>query len=385
MKLATLLIHNGHETDGATGALGTPVYQTSTFDRGPDFRGDGTAPAGRLEYDYARSGNPTRKALEDAVALLEGGDGGYAFSSGVAAIASVLGIFQAGDHVITAEDIYGGSYRLLNTWFKRWALQHTALGRVSPETVRAAIRPETKALFIETPSNPLLKITDIRASCAAAREAGLITIVDNTFMTPLLQRPLEAGADIVVHSATKFLGGHSDVLAGIAVTKTRELGKRVYAVQNTFGAVLGPWDSFLVARGIKTLKVRVETQQATASRLADALSRHRNVETVYYPGLPGHTGAELHAAQAEGPGAVLSFKTRTTEQAFAFLGRTRLAAPAVSLGGVETIASYPVRMSHAAIPPAERDRLGISGTLIRISAGLEDADDLIEDFYAALS
>ncbi|MDR2795379.1 MAG: PLP-dependent aspartate aminotransferase family protein [Spirochaetaceae bacterium] len=386
MKLATLLIHNGHDTDGATGALGTPVYQTSTFDRGPDFRpGAMSPPAERLEYDYARSGNPTRKALEDAAALLEGGAAGYAFSSGVSAIASVLGIFSSGDHIIAAEDIYGGSYRLLNTYFKRWGLDHTALGAVNPETIRATLRPETKALFIETPSNPLLKITDLRACCAAAREAGIITIVDNTFMTPLLQRPLELGADIVVHSATKFLGGHSDVLAGIAVTKTRELGKRIYAVQNSFGAVLGPWDCFLVARGLKTLKVRVEAQQATAARLVDFFLRHRNVEAVYYPGLEGHPGSEVHAAQAAGPGAVLSFKTRTTGQAQAFLGKTRLAAPAVSLGGVETIASYPVWMSHAAIPVAERDRLGISPALIRISAGLEDADDLIEDFDAALS
>jgi cystathionine beta-lyase len=385
MKLATLLIHNGHETDGATGALGTPVYQTSTFDRGPEFRPDETPAPERLRYDYARSGNPTREALEDAAALLEGGAKGYAFSSGVAAIASVLGIFSSGDHLITAEDIYGGSYRLLNTYFKRWGLEHSALSVVNPDTLRAAIRPETKALFIESPSNPLLKITDLRASCAAAREAGLLTIVDNTFMTPVLQRPLELGADIVIHSATKFLGGHSDTLAGIAVTKTAELGKRVYAVQNTFGAVLGPWDCFLVARGIKTLKVRVEAQQATAFRLAGFLSEHRNVETVYYPGLQGHPGGDIHAAQASGPGAVLSFKTKTTEQAKAFLGRTKLAAPAVSLGGVETIASYPVWMSHASIPAAERDRFGISPSLIRISAGLEDADDLIRDFDAALS
>ncbi|MDR0663229.1 MAG: PLP-dependent transferase, partial [Spirochaetaceae bacterium] len=264
-------------------------------------------------------------------------------------------------------------------------LEHTALETVTPDTVRAALRPETKALFIETPSNPLLKITDIRASCAAAQEAGLITIIDNTFMTPFLQRPLELGADIVVHSATKFLGGHSDVLAGIAVTKTQELGRQVHAVQNSFGAVLGPWDSFLVARGLKTLKVRLEAQQATAAHLAEFFSQHRNVEAVYYPGLPHHPGREIHTAQAAGPGAVLSFKTKTVEQARAFLGRTRLAAPAVSLGGVETIASYPVRMSHAALPAALRDRLGVSPTLIRISAGLEDPDDLIRDFDAALS
>jgi cystathionine beta-lyase len=386
MKFGTRLIHNGHETDLATGALGTPVYQTSTFDRGPDFRNGGAdIPAGRLDYDYARSGNPTRKALEDAAALIEGGSSGYAFSSGIAAIASVLGIFSAGDHIITAEDIYGGSYRLLNTYFKRWGMEHTALAAVTPETVNAAIRPNTRALFMETPSNPLLKITDLRACCAAARQARLITIVDNTFMTPCLQRPLELGADIVVHSATKFLGGHSDVLAGIAVTKTAELGRLVYAVQNSFGAVLAPWDCFLVLRGIKTLKVRIEAQQDTAARLAGFLSRHKNVAEVYYPGLAGHPGRDTHEAQAEGAGAVLSFRTKTVSQATAFLGKTRLAAPAVSLGGVETIASYPARMSHASLPPQERERLGITPALIRISAGLEDPDDLIEDFDAALT
>jgi cystathionine beta-lyase len=338
-----------------------------------------------LDYEYSRSGNPTRKALEDAAALLEGGSSAYAFSSGIAAIASTLGIFAAGDHIISAEDIYGGSYRVLNTYFKRWGLEHTALSVVNPDTIRAAIRPATKALFMETPSNPLLKITDLRASCAAAQEAGLITIVDNTFMTPFLQRPLELGADIVVHSATKFLGGHSDVIAGIAVTKTPELGKRVYAVLNGFGAVLGPWDCFLVLRGIKTLQVRIEAQQKTASLIADFLSRHPNVEAVYYPGMAERAQREIHEAQAAGPGAVLSFKTKTVDQALSFLGKTRLAVPAVSLGGVETIASYPVKMSHASIPPVERERLGISKSLIRISAGLEDAGDLIADFDSALN
>jgi cystathionine beta-lyase/cystathionine gamma-synthase len=318
------------------------------------------------------------------MALLENGSSAYAFSSGIAAIAAALGIFSDGDHIITAEDIYGGSYRLLNTYFKRWGLEHTALSSVNPDTIQAALRPSTKALFMETPSNPLLKITDLRAACAAAHKAGLITIVDNTFMTPLLQRPLELGADIVAHSATKFLGGHSDVLAGLVVTKTPELGRRVYAVQNGLGAVLGPWDCFLVLRGIKTLKVRLEAQQKTAARLAEFLSGHKNVEAVYYPGLADHPQRKTHEGQSAGPGAVLSFKTKTIDQARYFLGKTRLAVPAVSLGGVETIASYPVNMSHASIPPAERERLGISASLIRISAGLEDVDDLIEDFNAAL-
>lgn len=376
MTFGTKLIHTGNEIDPATGALGVPIYQVSTFDQG-DL-------SGHQEFDYARSGNPTRKALEETIALLEGGAKGYAFGSGIAAVSSVLGIFQAGDHLVVAEDIYGGSWRILNTFFKRWGLEVTAVDASDPDNIRKAIRPETKGLFLESPSNPLLKITDLRSCFDIAREAGLISIIDNTFMTPYLQRPLELGADIVVHSATKFLGGHSDVISGLAVTKTEELGRRVYNVQNGFGAVPGPWDSWLVLRGIKTLKVRLDAQQRSAKRLAEWLSSHKNVAGVLYPGLDHHPGRKINESQSSGPGAVLSFRTRTTEQAVRFLGTVELAAAAVSLGGVETIASYPVRMSHASIPPAERERLGITDTLIRISVGLEDIDDLIADFDRAL-
>ena len=376
MTFGTKLIHTGNEIDPATGALGVPIYQVSTFDQG-DL-------SGHQEFDYARSGNPTRKALEETIALLEGGAKGYAFGSGIAAVASVLGIFQAGDHLVVAEDIYGGSWRILNTYFKRWGLEVTAVDASDPDNIRKAIRPETKGLFLESPSNPLLKITDLRACFDIAREAALISIIDNTFMTPYLQRPLELGADIVVHSATKFLGGHSDVISGLAVARTEELGRRVYNVQNGFGAVPGPWDSWLVLRGIKTLKVRLDAQQRSAKRLAEWLSSHKNVAGVLYPGLDHHPGRKINEAQSSGPGAVLSFKTRTAEQAVRFLGTVELAAAAVSLGGVETIASYPVRMSHASIPQAERERLGITDTLIRISVGLEDIDDLIADFDRAL-
>lgn len=377
MKPGTLLIHNGHEADPVTGALGVPVVQTSTFDQG-----DLSKPH---EYDYARSGNPTRKALEEIIAALEGGVKGYAFGSGIAAIASVLGIFSAGDHIVAAEDIYGGSWRILNTFYKRWGLETTAVDAARPEAVKQAIRPNTKAVFLETPSNPLLKITDLKTCLQIAKDAGAVSIVDNTFMTPYLQQPLSLGADIVVHSATKFLGGHSDVLSGLAVARTETLGKRIYAVQNGFGAIPAPWDAWLVMRGIKTLKVRIEAQQASAQKLARWLSGHTQVEQVYYPGLGNHPDRAVHDAQSAGPGAVLSFKTKTAEQALRFLRKTELAAAAVSLGGVETIASYPVRMSHAAMPPSERARLGITDTLIRISVGLEDTDDLIADFDAALA
>ncbi|MHB9291798.1 cysteine-S-conjugate beta-lyase [Hollandina sp. SP2] len=376
MNRGTLLIHNGHETEPLSGALGVPIIQTSTFDQG-DL-------SGHQEYDYARSGNPTRKALEEIIAGLEKGAAGYAFGSGIAAIASALGIFSAGDHIIAAEDIYGGSWRILNTFYKRWGLEMTPVDAREPDQIRRAIKPNTKGLFLETPSNPLLKITNLPVCLGIAQEAGIISMVDNTFMTPYLQRPLEMGADIVVHSATKFLGGHSDVISGLAVTKTEALGKRVYAVQNSFGAVPGPWDTWLVMRGIKTLKVRMDAQEATARQLAVWLQAHDTVKQVFYPGLAGHPGREINEAQAAGAGAVLSFKTRTKEQALRFLGKVELAATAVSLGGVETIASYPVKMSHASIPPAERERLGITDTLVRISVGLEDPEDLIADFAQAL-
>jgi cystathionine beta-lyase len=376
MKRGTLLIHNGHETDPVTGALGVPVIQTSTFDQG-----DLSEPR---EFDYARSGNPTRKALEEIIASLEGGAQGYAFGSGIAAVSSVLGILAGGDHIIAAEDIYGGSWRILNTFYRRWGLECTVVDASDPDTIRRAVKPNTKALFLETPSNPLLKIIDLKTCLDIARDAELISVVDNTFMTPYLQRPIELGADIVVHSATKFLGGHSDVILGLAVTRTKELGRRVYAVQNGFGAVPGPWDVWLVMRGIKTLKARLDVQEASARRLAQWLLDHKRVSAVFYPGLEDHPGRKIHEAQADGAGAVLSFRTKTAEDALRFLSKVEYAAAAVSLGGVETIASYPVRMSHAAMPVEERQRLGITDTLIRISVGLEDPEDLIADFDRAL-
>ncbi|GMO52061.1 MAG: aminotransferase class V-fold PLP-dependent enzyme [Treponemataceae bacterium] len=377
----TQLIHTGHEIDPETGAMTLPVYQVSTFDQG-----DLSKP---VRFDYARSGNPTRQAVEQTIALLEGEGSesarGFAFSSGIAAIASTLGIFASGDHIIAAEDIYGGSYRILNTFFKRWGLETTAVDASNPENIARAVRRNTKAVFLETPSNPLLKITDLAACAKTAKDAGLVVIVDNTFMTPLLQRPLALGADIVLHSATKFLGGHSDVIFGFAVTNDAELAGRIYQVQNGFGAVPGPWDCYLVERGIKSLAVRLEAEQASAQKLAEWLVSRKNVEAVYYPGLAGHLGRGIHERQADGAGAVLSFKTQTAEQAVKFLGTVKLAAAAVSLGGVETITSYPVRMSHAAMPKEERERLGITDTLIRVSVGLEGIGDIIADFDEALA
>jgi cystathionine beta-lyase/cystathionine gamma-synthase len=376
MKRGTLLIHNGHEADPATGALGVPVYQTSTFCR----KNITEVP----EFDYSRGGNPTRKALEETIAALEGGKRGLAFGSGMAAVSSALGLLSPGDHIVAAEDIYGGSRHILDTFFKRWGLEATAADASDPDAIRRAWKPNTRALYLESPSNPLLKITDLAACVDIARKAGAISIVDNTFMTPYLQRPIEMGADIVVHSATKFLGGHSDVIAGLAVTRTEELGRRLYEIQNSFGAVPGIWDAWLVLRGIKTLKVRMDAASRSARLLAEHLAARSDIAAVYYPGLDGHPGRKTNEAQASGAGAVLSFKTGTEERALRFFERVKLAATAPSLGGVETIASYPVRMSHINMPEAERERLGISADLIRIAVGLEDADDLIADFDQAL-
>jgi cystathionine beta-lyase/cystathionine gamma-synthase len=362
--------------DPDTGALGVMVYQTSTFYR--------KLITEMQEFDYSRGGNPTRKALEDIIASLEGGAKGYAFASGMSAISSALGLLAAGDHIVIAEDVYGGSRYIIETFYKRWGLEMSAVNTQDPDNIRRAIKSNTRALYLESPSNPLLKITDLKTCIGIAKERGLLSIVDNTFMTPYLQRPLELGADIVVHSATKFLGGHSDVISGLAVTATEELGQKLYQIQNSFGAVPGPWDAWLVIRGIKTLKVRLETQQAAAGKLAEWLIGHKNVTGVNYPGLPGHPGRDIHFGQADGAGAMLSFKTRTTEQALDFYKRVKLAAAAPSLGGVETIASYPVKMSHINMPAPERERMGITANLIRIAVGLESADDLIADFDQAL-
>jgi len=376
MNFGTKLIHNGNETDPHTGALSVTIYQVSTY-----HQGDMEKPR---EYDYSRSGNPTRKALENTIAELENGSRGFAFASGMAATSSVLSIFSSGDHLIVCEDVYGGTYRITTGYFKRFGLEVDFVDAGNLDAIKEKIKPNTRAVFLETPSNQLLKITDLKGAIGLAKEHGLLTIVDNTFMSPYLQRPLELGADVVIHSATKFIGGHSDVIGGLAVVKDEELARRIYAVQNGFGAVLGPQDSWLLLRGFKTLKVRMDYQQRSAQRLAEWLKVHPKVRKVFYPGLDGHAGREIHFSQADGPGCVLSFEADSLETARGFMKKIKLAAVAVSLGGVETIVSYPARMSHAAMPKAERERLGISDSLLRISVGLEDVDDLIEDFRQAL-
>lgn len=376
MKFATQLLHGENSIDKRTGALTVPICQSSTFHQ---FDIDNFG-----KYDYARSGNPTREALEQEFAKLEKGEFGYAFASGMAAITSVLSIFSAGDHLVVCGDVYGGTYRAVTKVFSRFNIEFTFVDASNLDEIRAAIKDNTKGLYLETPSNPLLKITDIKGAALIAKEKNIITIVDNTFMTPYLQRPLELGVDIVVHSATKFIGGHSDVIAGLAVTNNKELASRIYTIQNTFGSVLGPQDCYLLMRGLKTLKIRMEESQRNAIELAAWLQQRPEVSKVYYPGLEGHEGKEIHAEQAYGGGAVLSFKLTNLEQTKKFLNNVEHVAVAVSLGAVETIVSYPVKMSHAAIPRAEREALGITDTLIRVSLGIEDIEDLKAGFEKGL-
>jgi cystathionine beta-lyase len=373
----TRLIHSGKDRDPYTGASSIPIYQLSTYAQAdPEHLGP---------YDYGRSDNPTREALEHTMAELEGGARGLAFASGMAATSSVLLLFQPGDHLLVGKDIYGGTYRILTTVFRQWKLDVTFVDTADPESVRRAIKPTTRALFVETPANPLLNITDLRAMVRLAREHGLLALTDNTFMSPYLQRPLELGFDIVVHSATKFLGGHSDLIAGVAVTREESLGRRLRSIQNAFGAILGPQDSWLVLRGLKTLGVRMDAQQKTAETLARWLQTQPGILKVHYPTLPGHPGRDIHLTQAKGGGAVISFELADGPTAVAFMKRLKLPLVAVSLGGVESILSYPATMSHAALPRAERLARGITDGLVRLSVGLESAEDLIADLNNALT
>jgi len=376
MRFATELLHGPLDRDASTGAVSPPIYQTSTFAQ-HSFDQFG-------KYDYSRSGNPTRDALEDAIARLEGGSHGFAFASGMAAICSALLIFKPGDHLVVCEDVYGGAFRALSKLFSQWGLTVSFVDATNLDAIAAAIRTETVALYLETPSNPLLKITDLKGAVAIARNHGLLTLVDNTFMTPYLQRPLELGCDIVLHSGTKFLNGHSDVVCGLAVVNRNDLASRIRFVQNAFGAVLGPQDCWLTLRGIRTLKVRMDASQQSAVVLAAWLAQHPRVTKVHYPGLVDHPGAATHAAQADGPGAVFSFELDSVEVTQKLLEGAHLAAFAVSLGGVESIISYPARMSHAAMPAAERAARGITDTLVRLSVGLEDVADLQEELARLL-
>jgi cysteine-S-conjugate beta-lyase len=372
---ATRLIHFGAEIDPQTGASSVPLYQASTFHH---FSLDNPP-----EYDYTRSGNPTRQALEDYIAMLEGGTRGFAFSSGMAAISATFMLLSAGDHVICTEDVYGGTYRLLSTIMNRMNIETTFVDMTQIEAVKAAWKPNTKAVFVETPSNPTLKITDITELTEWAKGLDLLTMLDNTFMTPYHQRPIELGIDIVLHSATKFLGGHSDLLAGLAVVNSDSLGIRLKQIQNGLGNVLGVQDSWLLIRGMKTLQARMDFSEKSARILAEWLDKHPAITQVFYPGLLNHPGRTIHEKQSLGYGAVVSFDTGSEENAKRVLARVKIPLVAVSLGAVESILSYPAMMSHAAMPREVRQQRGITDGLLRYSVGLEHIDDILSDLAQA--
>ena len=376
MHISSQLVQIGCKADPRTGSLSTPIYQTASF-RHPAL-GESTG------YDYTRSGNPTRQALEEGLARLEGGAGACAFSSGLAAITTLLMLYQQGDHLIVVEDCYGGTYRLFEQVLSRFGLTASYVDATTLDAIGQALRPETKAVFIETPTNPLLRIVDLRALASFCRSNNLHLIVDNTFLTPYFQRPLELGADLVVHSGTKYLAGHNDLLCGVIVAKEPELAEKVKFLQNATGAILSPSDSWLLIRSLKTLALRMEKHNANALSISRWLLEHPKVSRVFYPGLPLHNGHTIHESQASGYGGMVSFEVNDPALVPQVLAKVQLIQFAESLGGVETLITFPAVQTHADIPAADRERLGISDCLLRLSVGIEDADDLITDLGQAL-
>jgi cystathionine gamma-lyase/cystathionine beta-lyase/cystathionine gamma-lyase/homocysteine desulfhydrase len=377
MGFATDAIHVGQEPDPSTGAIIVPIYQTSTFVQEELGKHKG--------YEYARTGNPTRAALERNLARLEGGRFGYAFASGMAGINALMTLFKSGDHIVAGNDLYGGTFRLFERVLKNFGLQFTYTNTVNMQEVEKALRPETKLIFIETPTNPIMQITDIRAVAALAHQRGVLMAVDNTFMSPYLQRPLELGADFVLHSTTKYLNGHSDGVGGAVLLNDEKLAERLKFIQNAAGAVLGPMDSWLVLRGVKTLALRMARHSENGLAIAKHLEASPKIKTVHYPGLCSHPQHELAKKQMRAFGGMLSFETGSLENARAVLKSVRLCSLAESLGGVETLISHPATMTHASVPPEQRQRLGITDGLVRISAGVEDLEDLLADLDQALA
>ena len=377
MRFDTKAIHAGQEPDPSTGAVTVPIYQTSTYVQ--DALGQ------HKGYEYARTKNPTRSALESCIAALEGGTHGVCFASGMAAITTLAMLLTAGDHTIVSDNTYGGTFRVFDKVMSKLGLEFSYVDTSDPELVRAAMRPTTKMIFIETPTNPVMRLTDIAAMAEIAREQGVIVVVDNTFMSPYFQRPIEHGADVVVHSTTKYLNGHSDGVGGAVVVKDADLADRLYFLQNAAGAILSPMDSFLVLRGIKTLGVRMRQHDTNGRRIASFLSEHPRVLSVLYPGLASHPQHDLALRQMSGFGGMIAFETGSLDNARAVLEAVRLCSLAESLGGVETLICHPASMTHASVPVADRERLGISDGLVRISVGIEDVDDLVDDIDQALS
>jgi cystathionine beta-lyase len=376
-EFETTLIHGAFGVDKATGALTMPIYQTTTyrqFELGVE-----------QQYDYSRSGNPTREVLERQIALLEEGAFGYAFASGMAAITALFCLFGSGDEILIPCDLYGGSFRLLDVHFKNFGLSWRIVDTTDLKSLDKAFSASTKAVLLETPTNPTLQVSDIAEVSRAAHRHGALVIADNTFLTPYLQRPLTLGADIVVHSATKYLGGHNDVLAGLVALNDPELAERFLLIQKSSGGVLAPFDSYLLLRGLKTLSVRMDREMESALAIARWLKGHSGVDRVFYPGLEGDRGYSLNAKQAAGGGGLLSFELNEKYSLAAFFSAMRIITLAESLGSVESMACHPATMSHASIPPEMRARMGISDRLVRLSIGLEGLESLKEDLESAFA
>jgi cystathionine gamma-lyase/cystathionine beta-lyase/cystathionine gamma-lyase/homocysteine desulfhydrase len=377
MGFATDCIHAGQEPEPVTGAVTYPIFQTSTYVQPELGKNKG--------YEYARTKNPTRSVLEANLAALEGGKHAHCFASGMSATDTVFRLLKSGDHVVAGENMYGGSYRLFSKVCEKFGLQFTYVDTACVEKVRAALRPNTRIVFLETPTNPMMTVTDIAACAAAAHEGGALVVVDNTFCSPYLQRPIELGADIVVHSTTKFLNGHSDSVGGVVISNDDAVAEQIGFLQNAVGAILSPFDSWLILRGVKTLAVRMKQHEENGRAMAAYLSAQPKVFKVYYPGLPDHPQHELATRQMRGFGAMISFELGSLENAKKFLDRVRLCSLGESLGGVETLISHPETMTHASVPIETRTRLGITPGLVRISVGIEDIDDLIADVENAFA
>jgi len=371
MGFSTDCIHAGQEPDPTTGAVTIPIYQTSTYVQPELGRHKG--------YEYARTQNPTRSAVEQNLATLERGKHGHCFASGMSAIDAVFRMLQSGDHVVAGENMYGGSFRLFHRVLEKFGLQFTYVDTSKVDDVRKAMRKETKIVFLETPTNPMMTITDIAACAEVAHKGGAMAVVDNTFCSPYIQRPIELGCDIVVHSTTKFLNGHSDSIGGVVVSSSDEVAEKIGFLQNAVGAILSPFDSWLVLRGVKTLAVRMKQHEENGRAIAQYLAKHPKVKKVYYPGLPDHPQHELAKKQMNGFGSMISFELGSYENAKKFLDRVKLCSLAESLGGVETLISHPISMTHGSVPEETRKRLGITPGLVRISVGIEDIEDLIAD------
>lgn len=371
MKYETLLIHGGIDGDKHTGAVTVPIYQTSTYAQ----QGIGKP----KEYEYSRTGNPTREALERLIADLEGGCKGLAFGSGMAALSSVFMLFSAGDHLILSDDLYGGTFRVADKIFKNLGLEFDFVDTSYTKNITAVMKSNTRAVLVETPTNPLMKLTDINKVAQITREKNILLIVDNTFMSPYLQRPLDLGADIVIHSATKFLGGHSDLVAGVLAVNDQELGEKLHFIQNSVGAILGPHDSWLLIKGIKTLGLRMERHCENAKKIVSWLRSQSWVGNIYYPSLIDNEEFQSARNQMKDYGGILSFEVRNEDDLEKLMTDLKIITLAESLGGVESLISVPAKMTHASIPPEKRVRLGISDTLVRLSVGIEDAEDIIRD------